>query len=198
MKKRVFISYSHKDETWKNLLVKHLEVLNEHLDVWEDRRIQVGGNWYDEIKGAINNADAAVLLISADFLTSRFILEEEVPKLFKRREKEEMAVFPLIIGHCAWKQLGWLSSIQARPKDGLPLDGKKKHTVDKILSDFAVEIKTILDQKPPRETTAALPATKCPKSLSFSITSPAPPRASNAVPFSRRNRRTSASYRARP
>ncbi len=158
MKKRIFISYSHKDKKWKNRLVTQLEVLNEDLDVWEDRRIQAGGDWYNQIKGAIDTADAAILLISADFLTSPFILREEVPDLFKRREKEEMAIFPLIVSHCAWQQLGWLSSIQARPTGGSPLDGRRKHTADKILSDFAVEIKTILEQKTRQEPTSVTAA----------------------------------------
>ena len=41
---KVFISYSHEDENWKDLLVTHLGVLEKQdfLDVWNDRRIQVG------------------------------------------------------------------------------------------------------------------------------------------------------------
>ena len=40
----VFISYSHKDEEWKDRLVTHLGVLEQAgiLDVWEDRRIEAG------------------------------------------------------------------------------------------------------------------------------------------------------------
>ncbi len=40
VKPTVFISYSHKDEPWKERLVTHLKVLQmeDILDVWEDRR----------------------------------------------------------------------------------------------------------------------------------------------------------------
>ena len=40
----VFISYSHKDEEWKDRLVTHLGVLQQQglLDLWDDRRIERG------------------------------------------------------------------------------------------------------------------------------------------------------------
>ncbi len=84
---RIFISYSHKDEKWKDRLVKQLEVLQIKGDVeaWDDRRIKAGEDWYVEIQKALKHADAAVLLVSADFLTSGFILTEEVPTLLKQR-----------------------------------------------------------------------------------------------------------------
>ncbi|MGB7875532.1 MAG: hypothetical protein WBL25_14200 [Anaerolineales bacterium] len=43
----VFISYSHKDEKWKDCLVTHLGVLEQEgiLDIWEDRRIEAGDDW---------------------------------------------------------------------------------------------------------------------------------------------------------
>jgi hypothetical protein len=55
-KPSVFISYSHKDEEWKDKLVTHLGVLKEQglLDIWEDRRIEGGDDWLPEIEKAIN------------------------------------------------------------------------------------------------------------------------------------------------
>lgn len=68
----VFISYSHKDEAWKDRLMTHLGVLQREglLDTWDDRRIGAGANWYEAIQQAIERASVAILLISADFLTS--------------------------------------------------------------------------------------------------------------------------------
>ena len=77
----VFISYSHKDEDWKDRLVSHLGVLQQEglIDLWNDRRIGAGEDWYQQIKEAIARASVAVLLVSADFLTSKFIRSKEIP-----------------------------------------------------------------------------------------------------------------------
>lgn len=103
-KPTVFISYSHKDEAWKDRLTSHLGVLQHEglLDPWDDRRIGAGEDWRQEIEDAMNRASVAVLLVSADFLTSKFILGEEVPRLLERREKEGLKIFPVIIRPCAW------------------------------------------------------------------------------------------------
>ena len=99
----VFISYSHKDEDWKDRLVTHLGVLQREalLDLWDDRRIGAGEDWYLEIQNAMNAASVAVLMVSANFLTSNFILQEEVPRLLERRDGEGMRIFPVIIRPCA-------------------------------------------------------------------------------------------------
>jgi len=98
----VFISYSHKDEAWKDRLVPHLRVLQpeELLDTWDDRRIGAGANWYEAIQQAIERASVAILLISADFLTSKFILEQEVPRLLERRQTEGLHIVPVIVRPC--------------------------------------------------------------------------------------------------
>jgi hypothetical protein len=134
----VLISYSHKDEAWKDRLVKQLKVLK--VEVWEDRRIAAGEDWQPEIEQAAEWASVAILLISPDFLTSRFILDEEVPRLLKRREKGGLRVIPLIVRPCAWQQVEWLSSIQVRPKDGRPLSGGSEHQVEEELAALASEV----------------------------------------------------------
>ena len=57
-KPTVFISYSHKDEEWKDRLVTQLSVLAKQglLDVWDDRRIGAGDDWFKEIEEALNSA----------------------------------------------------------------------------------------------------------------------------------------------
>jgi tetratricopeptide (TPR) repeat protein len=138
----VFISYSHKDEEWKDRLVSHLGVLQQEglLNLWEDRRIAAGDDWYEEIEGALNNASVAVLMISANFLNSNFILNDEVPRLLERRKSEGIRVIPIIVKPCAWTQVKWLSPIQCRPKDGKPLSGGNEFQIDTDLAAIAEEI----------------------------------------------------------
>jgi hypothetical protein len=145
-KPTVFISYSHKDEEWKDRLVTHLEVLRHQglLDPWDDRRIGAGEDWEQEIQEAMASASVAVLLVSASFLSSKFILGEEVPRLLERRDKEGLRIFPVIVKPCAWQTVGWLSRIQARPKDGRPLSAGDEHQIDADLAAIATEIHELL------------------------------------------------------
>ncbi len=139
----VFVSYSHEDEAWKNRLVKQLRVLELEgdLEVWDDRRISVGDDWLPEIEAAMARCRAAVLLISADFLTSKFILGTEVPEILRRREADGLRVIPVIVHPCAWKAVPWLSKIACRPKDGKPLASFPKSRAEQHLADLALEIR---------------------------------------------------------
>lgn len=87
-KPTTFISYSHKDEHWKERLVMHLEVLRQQgfLELWDDRRIAGGDEWYNDIQQAVDAANVAILLVSANFLASEFIMQEEAPRLLQRRD----------------------------------------------------------------------------------------------------------------
>jgi TIR domain len=90
---RIFISCSRQDEDehWKDRMVQQLRVLaGVGLEVWDDRRIAAGDPWQAEIEQAMVGCDVALLLISAGFLTSAFILGQEVPVLLQRREREGM------------------------------------------------------------------------------------------------------------
>jgi hypothetical protein len=143
----IFISYSHKDEKWKELLKEQLVGAlqqEDNLKIWSDSSIGGGEDWYQEISVALQNANVAVLLVSAASLGSDFIRKEEVPRLLERRKGEGLKIFPVIISDCAWKQRGWLAAMQVRPKGGIPLDQKTKPKRATELKDIVVEILQIL------------------------------------------------------
>jgi len=119
-KPTVFLSYSHKDEDWKTKLRSHLKVLENvgTFVVWDDRKIDAGDTWYDEIRAAMDGADAAVCLISSDYLASDFCVKEEIPYLLKRRGEKGMLMLPVLLRPCPWKYVPWLSAIQMLPRDG--------------------------------------------------------------------------------
>jgi hypothetical protein len=161
-KPTVFISYSHKDEDWKDRLVTHLGVLQQEglLDLWDDRRIGAGEDWYQKIEDAIAKAKVAVLLVSADFLTSNFILSEEVPRLLDRKDKEGLRIFPVIIRPCAWKHVKWLARMNLRPKDGKPISSGDEHQIDDDLAAIADEVAAIIEcvlPETPLETSPTAP-----------------------------------------
>jgi predicted nucleotide-binding protein len=61
---KVFISYSHNDETWRKTMVTQLLVLQKQglLEIWDDTQIGVGEKWFESIHASLSEARVAVLL----------------------------------------------------------------------------------------------------------------------------------------
>lgn len=137
----VFISYSQKDEAEKDKLMAHLGVLKRELiEPWSDDRLGAGAKWEEEINHAIARARVAVLLITANFLNSDFILETEVPKILERQRNEGLVVMPVIARPCAWKTVTWLKDLAVRPKTGNPIWGEQGGHVEEDLAGLAEEL----------------------------------------------------------
>lgn len=141
---KVFVSYSHVDRKWKDRVVKHLNVPTvdgaNSLAVWDDAKIQAGSDWLQDIRTAIYESQVALLLVSADFLTSKFVLGTEVPELLSLRSKEGLKLLPLVVHDCAWQKVSWLAPLQARPSDGKPLALLTKARAESALAELATEI----------------------------------------------------------
>ena len=148
----VFISYSHKDETWKNRLRPHLGLLEKtgRLTIWDDRSIDGGASWYPEIQKAMADARIAVCLISADYLNSSFCVKEEIPYLLQRRESEGMLLLPVLIRPCLWEAIDRLKAIQMLPRDGKAVARDFKEDWDTPFADVAKRVNSFLEE-PKRE-----------------------------------------------
>jgi tetratricopeptide (TPR) repeat protein len=142
----VFISYSHRDEGWKDRLETALKALGirDGLEIWSDRQIGAGDAWKTEIFSAMDRAALAILLISNDFLASRFIQEEEVPRLLNRRDEGTLRILPLFVRPSPFDEVDWLKTIQGRPTDAKPLSTLRTAQVEKHLSAFAKEVRSHL------------------------------------------------------
>jgi hypothetical protein len=116
----VFVSYSHKDEDWKKRLVKHLDALvrARRIAVWHDRMIEAGDDWNDEIRKAMSEAAFAVCLVSSDYLSSEFCLNQEISFFLHRREQDGLIIIPILLRPCPWYAFDWLSALQMLPRDG--------------------------------------------------------------------------------
>ncbi len=141
----VFISYSQKDEAEKETLLTHLGGLQREglIESWSDDQIGAGADWERDIKQAIGRAKVAILLVTANFLNSEFIIEEEIPALLDRRDKEELLILPVIAKACAWKNIGWLREMAIKPKNGRPVWGDGGSHVDEDLAVIAGEVAAI-------------------------------------------------------
>jgi len=142
-KDTVFISYSHKDEMWKNKLLLHLKALEQssQVVVWDDRRVDTGASWYAEITKAMDRAVVAICLITPDYLNSDLVNKEEIPFLLKRRDSEGMLLLPILVRPCLWKALHWLSNTQMLPRDGKSLEEiRGRINQEKALSEIAEHV----------------------------------------------------------
>jgi len=155
----VFISYSHKDEAWKNRLRPQLGVLEKagRLTIWDDRGIDGGATWYPKITDAMEHALVAVCLISPDYLNSDFCIKEEIPFLLKRREGEGMLLLPVLIRPCAWETHDWLKAIQMLPRDGKSISADFKDDWDTPLVEVAREVNSFLDNPVPKMSVLSTP-----------------------------------------
>lgn len=141
---KIFISYSHKDEEFKDELVTMLAALQRRgvVDTWQDRRIEAGDEWNRSIQDAMNDCDLALLLISPDYLASRFIQEKEQPKLLERQQEMRVRVIPIIVRACPWQNEPALKDLQALPRDNKAVITFSRNTGarDQAWTDIALVI----------------------------------------------------------
>lgn len=139
--------YSRKDASWLKKIELHLNALQlaEQLEIWSDQDIGKGELWRPEIADALSTANAAVLVVSADFLTSEFIQKQEVPRLLRRYRDRQLQIFPVIVRPCVWKRVPWLDAFQAITLEGgEALSLGTEPQMEKCLSEFAEMVESLL------------------------------------------------------
>jgi len=141
----VFCSYSHADEALWGELEKHLEVLRHTgtIQIWSDRRIDAGDEWSGVIDSHLESAQIILLLISADFLASKFCMEVEVKRAMERHNRGEAYLTPVILRPVDW--LGHpLSRFQALPRHAKPITEWQNR--DEALRAVAIGLREVIER----------------------------------------------------
>ncbi|MES2132571.1 MAG: toll/interleukin-1 receptor domain-containing protein [Bacteroidota bacterium] len=113
--KSIFVSYSHTDNEYLERLKIHLKPFEKkgQIDLWVDTKIKGGEKWKEKINSALDKSVIAILLISADFLASDFIVDNELPPLLKAAEEKGKIILPLIVKPCRFTSDDNLAKFQS-------------------------------------------------------------------------------------
>jgi TIR domain len=154
----IFISYSHLDEPdpllhpeadqWLTFITSHLKPSAAHgkLELWDDRRIEGGGNWRTEIDEALDRCAVCLFLVSRHSLSSRFILDVEMKRMLERHQAKGAVIYPIVITAVDLGAATWLRKLNLRPKNGTPLELYPPGQRNKVMSDLAAEIREIIER----------------------------------------------------
>ena len=132
---RVFVSYSHQDGEWLERLRVHLKPLEREgvVSMWDDSKIKAGQLWRDEIRVAIDSASVAILLISANFLASDFIMDNELPPLLEAAEDDGATILPVIVSPSRYRQTPSIERFQSVNAPDSPLSGMSVNEQEEVL-----------------------------------------------------------------
>jgi uncharacterized protein YjbI with pentapeptide repeats len=137
------IRWQHSLHTLPTVLLKELDL----IDIWDDTQITVGTDWEQEIIQAIARSSVAILLVSANFLSSKVIKTVEIPQFLERHSKDEnFVMYPIIIKPCPWQAVPWLKKIEVRPKGGKPIWGGDMN-VEEQLAKIASEVIEVIKNR---------------------------------------------------
>jgi hypothetical protein len=105
---KLFISYAHAGEGKKFLdeFRMHLSSYenNNLLNVWDDTDIVLGEKWDKSIKSALTKADAALFLVTPQFVISEYINSIELKKILERAEKNQVKIYWVHVERCIYTQ----------------------------------------------------------------------------------------------
>lgn len=166
----LFFSYSHKDESLRDELEVHLAMLKNEgaIDVWHDRKILAGDAFDGAIDSQMESADVILLLVSPDFLASRYCYDVEVRRAMELHQAGTARVIAVILRPCDWQATAF-AKLLVTPTDGKPVT--KWPDRDEAFLNVVKQIR------------AALPKAPAPTRQSFQqpVTSPVSlsPRSSN-------------------
>lgn len=109
------------------------------LVIWEDSRIRAGARWRNEIDQALSEASIAVLMVSADYLASDFVMNKEIPALLRKAQISGTVIMPLLITPSLFEQSA-LGCFQAVNSPETQLSKLNPYKREEILAKLAISI----------------------------------------------------------
>lgn len=119
----VFISYAHKDRKFLDELATHLSNLRNQgvISDWHDGDILPGTEWKPQIMDHLQTAQIILLLISADFMASKFCYSIELQEAIARHDADQARVIPILLRPTDWEGAPF-AKLQMLPSDAKPVN----------------------------------------------------------------------------
>jgi WD40 repeat protein len=156
---KIFVSYSKRDKSYLNedSLLGFLKIALEQDGVkfWTDQMLITADDWDKVIQERIQESHIALVLVSQWFLSTPYCQNKEVKEFLRKRKKDGLIIFPIIVGPCEWQNYEWLKSLQFLPRGGESLRrnytniGKREELFLKILQDLRIQIEKIRNSLAP-------------------------------------------------
>jgi hypothetical protein len=145
-KKRVFISYCHKDKKYMERIIVHIKPLERNgiLDIWVDTMIKTGELWKAEVEKSLSSAEVGILLISADYLASEFIIANELPPLLENAQKNGTKIIPIVAKPCRFLRDKNLNIFQAINNPEKPLCSLNEKEREEIYEKLSKEVEELI------------------------------------------------------
>ncbi len=142
MRHLTFICYAHRDQDFMKRLLIHLKPYERHssIEVWSDEKIRAGELWRKEIQNALDQAQAAILLVSPDFIASEFIRENELPPLLKAAEREGLTILWVPVSYSSYLETP-IAKYQAASDPAQPLKTMTEGEQDRVWVEICAQLK---------------------------------------------------------
>jgi hypothetical protein len=144
-RKRIFISYSHLDQRWLELLLTHLQPFarKEDIKVWSDRDLPPAALWEQELNVAISAASVAVPIVSANYLASEYVTSVELPALVAAVPERGLRLVWFLASAAAFDKSP-LAKIQAAHTPLRPLDSVSVPRRNQVMTEIARSVEAAL------------------------------------------------------
>lgn len=142
---QIYIAYAPEDTALKDSLVEHLSMLRRGgiIDAWHEERLSAGDDVQVVKSQWLNRADIVLLLLSADFLASDYLFDNEVKTALERHRRGETRLVPVILRDCLW-QSGTLASLSPLPANGQAVTSGAWTSKDEAFRQVAAGIEKLV------------------------------------------------------
>jgi hypothetical protein len=146
MPHRLYISFAPEDTRFRDALRKHLAPLlhSRNLDILDAASVPAGVDWAQACHAAIESADAAVLLLSPDFVANEATWLHDLPAILARHQRDRVPMIPVVVRPVTLSDTP-LAGRKSLPADGRPVGSPGN---DQAWTEIVTALRSTLDSRP--------------------------------------------------